>query len=208
MEQEQGCLIVLGYEVLICDKDTDGAGFSYDLPLVREYYARIPGAVDTSSPGPDKPGNGTSWALPCNATLPDLQIRFGKDAENTATIYGEHFNMGEIGGGVGGEGVRMCASCFTAAFGRNFGAPFLMGNFVAFSFPQSKDGKVEAPRVGVAGKVWRERGVVGVDEGGEGDGGNAEGGGNGANGQGSENGSGKKETVVVVEDVVEEVVTP
>jgi len=128
--------------------DTDGAGFSYDPALVKEYYSKVPGAIDVS---PAK--NATSWLFPCNATLPDLQIRFGKQGENIATIEGAHFNMEPYGERQG----DMCNSCFTAMFGRNLGAPFLMSNFVAFSFPVAGRG---APAVGMAPK---RRGAQVVD---------------------------------------------
>jgi len=115
--------------------------FSYDVALVNEYHHKILNAVDTSA---NKDGN--QWTFPCNANIPNLQIRFGKSAQNIATIMGEHFN------GRSAPAKGMCSSRFTSFQGRNTGAPILMSNFVAFQFPPTSRSRVVKPSIGIAPK--------------------------------------------------------
>ena len=59
-----------------------------DPAIVKAYYARIPGAVDTSS---NK--DATSWTIPCSVTPPDLGFHFDDvigSVNNPVTIAGKY----------------------------------------------------------------------------------------------------------------------
>ncbi|KAI9729521.1 MAG: Type I transmembrane sorting receptor [Claussenomyces sp. TS43310] len=100
--------------------DTGGPMTSGPNATVYAYYAQISGAVDVD-------GNGKSWNVPCDATLPDLDLQFSSGA--VATIPGASFINGD-----NGDGTCQCWFVLENSATRAvIGDPFFTSNFVVFN---------------------------------------------------------------------------